>query len=453
MDASFFVFNKDMVTLSFRCFPYKVNMKKKQGFTFARNFPNIVKDKKKNRGIAMKFIYTRIKDEIRIDKIEDPEAVIYVPEEFEDCPVTELGSYVLAHSAVEEIHLPPYVRKIGAYGFYECEQLKRIYCYSRVLDLGAGLFAGVPAVEYLDITEFPGERSCLKEMLAELRQTLRVQLHQMPAAASEAAEEKKKPVSGQAVGEMDARLIFPEYYEDSVENTPARIVSIETHGCGHRYRYCFAGRVFQYRGYDELFPHVQVQEQEELVTELALGRLIYPRELAEKFREHYLDYVREHWKTAGKLLIQADRLQRNRVSNLEPGKLPWLVDEVLDAARQDAAAGDRQNMAGADEAEAVKTPGETMNAVQASVNLADQLGELTSLAQEVGDTEMVSWLMERRHRLRKAGSVPAAGMAHAVATALTADAIRDTEEVQPASGNPEIFGEPQRPKRKRRFEL
>ncbi len=411
----------------------QVNVKKKQGFTFSRNFPNIVKDKKKNRGIAMKFIYTRIKDEIRIDKIENPEAVIYVPEQFEDCPVTELGSYVLAHSAVEEIHLPPYVRKIGAYGFYECEQLKRIYCYSRVLDLGAGLFAGVPAVEYLDITEFPGERSCLKEMLAELRQTLRVQLHQMSAAASEAAE---------------ARLIFPEYYEDSVENTPARIVSIETHGCGHRYRYCFAGRVFQYRGYDELFPHVQVQEQEELVTELALGRLMYPRELAEKFREHYLNYVREHWKTAGKLLIQADRLQRNRVSNLEPGKLPWLVDEVLDAAHQDTAAGDGQNMSCADEA--VKEP---VTVDQASTNLADQLGELTSLAQEAGDTEMVSWLMERRHRLRTAGSVQIAGMAHAVATALTADAIRATGEVQPESGNPEIFGEPQRPKRKRRFEL
>ena len=61
--------------------------------------------------------------------------------------------------------------------------------------------------------------------------------------------------------EYEARLIFPEYFEDSVENTPARIVCIETHGCGHRYRYCFAGRVFQYRGYDELFPHVQVQEK------------------------------------------------------------------------------------------------------------------------------------------------------------------------------------------------
>ena len=100
----------------------------------------------------MKFIYTRSNDEIRIDQIEDPEAVIYVPERFEDCPVTELGSYVLAHSSVEEIHLPPYVRKIGAYGFYECEQLKRIYCYSRVLDLGAGLFAGLAYYKFLSRT-------------------------------------------------------------------------------------------------------------------------------------------------------------------------------------------------------------------------------------------------------------------------------------------------------------
>lgn len=405
----------------------------------------------------MNFIYTRIKDEIRIDKIENPEAVIYVPEQFEDCPVTELGAYVLAHSAVEEIHLPPYVRKIGAYGFYECEQLKRIYCYSRVLDLGAGLFAGVPAVEYLDITEFPGERSCLKEMLAELRQTLRVQLHQMQAAASEetavvlgnAAERTAVPGSQDTADENEARLIFPEYYEDSVENTPARIVSIETHGCGHRYRYCFAGRVFQYRGYDELFPHVQVQEKEELVTELALGRLLYPRELSEKFREHYLTYVREHWKTAGKLLIQADRMQRNCVSNLEPGKLPWLVDEVLDEVKQEQDTETRQSISGIGEE---TETAETVNANQTRVDLVDQLGILISFAQEAGDTEMVSWLMERRHRLRTAGAVQDIGGVQTAAVP-SADAVQGTDESQFASGNPEISGEPQRPKRKRRFEL
>ena len=142
---------------------------------------------------------------------------------------------------------------------------------------------------------------------------------------------------------------------------------------------------------------------------------------------------------AGKLLIQADRLQRNRVSNLEPGKLPWLVDEVLDAARQDAAAGDGQNMSGADEA--VKEPGEPENRNQISANLADQLGGLINLAQEAGDTEMVSWLMERRHRLQTAEAKP------------VAEAAQATGEIQPAVGSTEASGEPQRPKRKRRFEL
>lgn len=423
----------------------------------------------------MNFIYTRIKDEIRIDKIEDPEAVIYVPEQFEDCPVTELGSYVLAHSVVEEIHLPPYVRKIGAYGFYECEQLKRIYCYSRVLDLGAGLFAGVPAVEYLDITEFPGERSCLKEMLAELRQTLRVQLHPMEDAitgkdavsVSQKTAEKTMPVFGHAAEEgnlsvfgnateetkkeNEARLIFPEYYEDSVENTPARIVSIETHGCGHRYRYCFAGRVFQYRGYDELFPHVQVQEKEELVTELALGRLLYPRELSKKLREHYLEYVREHWKTAGKLLIQADQMKKSRVSNLEPGKLPWLVDEVLSAVKQDMDIGNGHGVS--DTVKAANKPGEVLKADQAGVNLADQLGELINLAQEAGDTEMVSWLMERRHRLRTEGAVHGIGGAQTAEAVQPASALQSAKESRSAVGSTETSAESPRPKRKRRFEL
>ena len=132
------------------------------------------------------------------------------------------------------------------------------------------------------------------------------------------------------------------------------------------------------------------------------------------------------------------------MSNLEPGKLPWLVDEVLDAAHQDAAAGYGQNMSGADEA--VKEPGEPENTNQISANLADQLGRLTSLAQEAGDTEMVSWLMERRHRLRTAAQ-------NVGGVEQTADAARSTDRSQFASDNPEISSEPQRPKRKRRFEL
>lgn len=314
-----------------------------------------------------------------IDRITDAGAAAVVPDRLEGCPVTELGAYVLAGSPVEDLHLPLSLERIGAYGFYGCESLRRIWCGSRIHDLGAGLFAGVTSVAYLEMWEYAGERSCFKELLSELRQTLRVRVHlgATPADGQEenAAAGRKAVPGGQGgspagTGGAEARLIFPEYYEESVENTPARILFIETHGCGHRYRYCFSGRTFQFGAYDELFPHAQVQEPEELVTELALGRLMFPVELSAAAGERYRAYVREHWETAGRLLLDADRLRRDTVTNLEPGKLPWLVDEVLE---QDAG------------------------------GLEERLGRYIDLAGQAGDTEMVSWLMERRRRLAQAG--------------------------------------------------
>lgn len=308
----------------------------------------------------MELSYTITGQEARIDLVSDPEAAVTLPEELDGYPVTELGAYALSKSEVEEVRLPSGVKKIGAYAFYGCQKLRRIYCHGRALDLGAGLFAGAGSVGFLDITESEGEKSCFKDMLSELRQTLRVRVHRKWE-------------------NTEARLIFPEYYEESVENTPARILFVETHGCGHRYRYCFAGRDFQYRGYDELFPHVKVQEPEALVTELALGRLLFPCGLTEPFKQMYREYVREHWKMAGKLLIDADGgcWERNVPTNLDAGCLPWLVTEVL--------------------SDTTAVPGQQM-AEQPTAE--QQITALIALAQQAGDTEMVSWLMNYRHGLK-----------------------------------------------------
>ena len=92
-------------------------------------------------------------------------------------------------------------------------------------------------------------KSCLREILSELRQTLDVDYRD-------------------GAGNLLCRLVFPEYFEESVENTPARIIMRQMHGCGHLYRYCFEETRFQVGEYDKLFPHVVVQELPGLVTRL-----------------------------------------------------------------------------------------------------------------------------------------------------------------------------------------
>lgn len=310
----------------------------------------------------MKFSYTAVNNTIRIDKVTEARETVMIPETMEGLPVTELGPYVLAESPVEELWLPSRLKKIGAYGFYNCEGLRRIHCSSRTTDLGAGLFAGASNVGFLDILVFEEEKSNLKELLSEMRQTLRVRLHLCEKRSEEMYVEKAQ-----------VRLIFPEYYEESVENTPARILYIETHGCGHRYRYCFAGTRFQYTGYDELFPHVKVQEQEELVTELALGRLKYPWGLSEKYREMYEKYVRQHWELAGQLMIEADLRGERTGKNVEPGGIGWLTGEILGREYPD----------------------------REDLPFRSRIQKLIQMARQAGDTEAVSWLMDFRHRNQK----------------------------------------------------
>ena len=89
-----------------------------------------------------------------------------------------------------------------------------------------------------------------------------------------------------------------------MENTPARVIMREMHGCGHMYRYCFDGGDFRFDEYDRLFPHVKVQEKPELAVRLALYRLYWPYGLREDAEDEYWDYVRIHAGEGTKGLIE-----------------------------------------------------------------------------------------------------------------------------------------------------
>lgn len=282
------------------------------------------------------FLYQIINNRVQILGYRGYNGSIRIPEKVENLPVTELSAYAFSggwgrnamlasvanemrfcdedgirmeeeikkddlppevtYDRLKDIYLPPSMKKIGNYAFYNCYDLSHLECWSTISDLGSGLFTGCSGIRYLDFHLVDGRRSCMKEILSELHQELYVNYYS---------------------SQGDARLVFPEMFEESVEHTPARIIIREMHGCGHMYRYCFAQSDFQFHKYDGLFPHILVQEPERVTAALVMGRLYTPLNLNNHDKKTYEAYLMEHLSGAAKLALE----------DSDPALFLWLAEE------------------------------------------------------------------------------------------------------------------------------
>ena len=214
-------------------------------------------------------------EKARITGFLSHHTVIEVPREIGGCEVTEIGDYAFSQqSAAEEIILPDSVRKIGRYAFYNCRNLRRIQFYNTLRDIGAGAFTGCHSVREIEITFRGDEQSCLRELLTELPEEQTLIYHS---------------------GNGEARLVFPEFFEEAVENTPARILETHTHGSGMMYRNCFVQKKLQFHLYDERFEWAKGREFEDTLFRLVFNRLLYPYELKEKAEKKYRAFLKEHF--------------------------------------------------------------------------------------------------------------------------------------------------------------
>ena len=110
-------------------------------------------------------------------------------------------------------------------------------------------------------------------------------------------------------GGQEAKLLFPEHYEEAVENTPARILETHHHGAGGYYRQCFYDRELDYRKYDEMFYHTVAEDTEETAVELALNRLRFPAELSDKNRQGYEEYLKKHMTAVAKWTVKQEEVE------------------------------------------------------------------------------------------------------------------------------------------------
>lgn len=234
--------------------------------------------------------YLRSSEGIQLCRAADVEEV-RILDSIEGEPVRWAAPYAFAGSSVKEVRFPRTMEKIGNYCFYRCFQLKKLSFTDALEDVGSGAFNGC-TLEEIEIDFYRGEKSVLKYIVDEQRYALTVTLrfHEETGCRGE------------------ARLLFPEHYEEAVENTPARIVETHYHGSGGDYRQCFYSRELNFQEYDHLFPRAVAEESEETAVRLASFRLFTPRRLSSTAREQYETYLRSHILCAGQVFTAEEDL-------------------------------------------------------------------------------------------------------------------------------------------------
>lgn len=293
----------------------------------------------------MKIQYRKLKNGIEIVRCFGTEPYIVLPAQIEGLPVTRVAAYtfsarkgeedtdvfeyqtedtiqfmdrepLLAGLTVEEVVFPNTVEAIGNYVFYGCKSLERIGFSDTLMDIGSGAFTGCDRLSKLDVHLNKGEKSCVKEILGDLWQRIDVTFYY---------DDKKEKVD----------LVFPEHYEEAVENTPARILFTQHHGSGNNYRQCFTSKEVDYRKYDELFAVARVYDKTELLTDLAFSRLISGKDLTEKSKKAYEDYISDNMQDILQKLIRNKNHETKIFSYMQEMSQKKLLNiESLDLAIQ-----------------------------------------------------------------------------------------------------------------------
>ena len=225
------------------------------------------------------------------ERLRDGKARLCIPETIQGAIPS-----ALCGERLEEIVLPRTLRKVGRYCFYNCENLRRIEFHGGLEDWGSGAFTGCHRVRGLCVYADADGRSHLKDVLDELREELEVEYFISDTEAEQAEEGCRKRIP--------VRLIFPEYYEEGVENTPARILENHVHGSGILYRNCFQSRLFDFAQYDALFAYAKAWESGEVVSRMALNRLRFSYALGQKAKLQYIEYLTEHAEETGNWLLR-----------------------------------------------------------------------------------------------------------------------------------------------------
>lgn len=236
--------------------------------------------------------------------------------------------HVLAGNDVEEIAFPHTLKEIGRYIFYGCGNLRKLEFSDSLMQIGCGAFTGCHALEKLTVHMRQGKKSGVKEMLGEMWQ--RIDVNFLYEYEEDGIE--KSDIMHRRENKSEARLVFPEHYDEAVENTPARILYTEYHGSGSNYRQCFYDRELNYQEYDRLFEMAVAMDKLEVLVDMSFGRLEFPYGLTGKARENYREYIRKNLGDIAEYLVKKEDMHRLEMISSQKLWTLKAIDSALDCA-------------------------------------------------------------------------------------------------------------------------
>ena len=208
---------------------------------------------------------------IEITGYEGSVAHLNVPKEIDGISVEAIGNHSFSgRSDLVSVSLPESIRTLYGFAFHNCRNLKKISLYDSIDDYYDGVCRQCDSLRDIEIVLNRGWFEVVRNFLADYDGNLRFMLT-LPD------------------GEK-ALLTFPGYVYDFNENTMARTIQFSIAGSGMFYRECVDRRSMDYRGYDRLFEKALI-DGNAVSEDIAIGRLLYPVELSENFKDMYESYV------------------------------------------------------------------------------------------------------------------------------------------------------------------
>lgn len=290
----------------------------------------------------------KLPDGVSILRCRTGDGQVRIPDRVGGSPVRELGPYALStrepeekeglfqvritcggtlpdrHRA-EEIHqvlLPPTLRRIGDYAFYNCRNLSCLALYGSVTELGGDAFMNCSALSRMEITLGEDGRSCLRAILSECSGDLQVTL--------------RDPSGRQAV------LFFPAYLEDMELLVAPHIFRRRIEGAGYAYRQCVTGGVLNFIQYDACLDRLLQGRDFTTACRIALNRLRWPWQLSPGGEEAYRTTLKGHGLEVAFFLIETGDTDGLAFllgqASLEPGDLGTACDHARQMGRTEALA-------------------------------------------------------------------------------------------------------------------